>query len=394
MSANHPAPAEKPGTPLVVGFDGSSTLAPRTGVGRAALGLARALAAIEDSGAQLRVLLNSLMRRTGPEHDALRQAAGVHLVRKRRPGGWMVRAWARGAGPTVEDLLGSDVRVHHGPAMYMPPARRARRIVSVYDLAFLEDPPEQREPLGGALFAEWFPRLLPACDMVVTASEFVRHRVIETYQLDGDRVAVVPLGVDPEMFRVEGARFVEMARHELGLADESYLLGVGAHAPRKRSGLLLDLYERLLEREPATPPLAVLGWQGRPPEELRRRPQLHRHVQVLGHVPDRLLAGLYTGAVATVITSHHEGFGFPVLEAQACGSPVVCGRNTSLPEVAGDAAMMVESDDAEAWADAVAQVAFDQSKRDARRDCGLANVRRFSWETAARRILELYRSLA
>lgn len=375
---------------LTIGFDASSTLAPRTGVGRAALGLIRALAALEDNNAEFRVLLNSLTRRAGPEHEPLAEAPNVKLVRARRPGGMTVRAWARGKGPAADALLGPGLDLYHAASSYMPPVLAAKRVISVYDLAFLEDAPAEREPLGGGMFAATFPKLLPACDLVVTSSEFSRARIIETYRLPVDRVAVIPLSIDPEVFRIESERFVEIARHDLGIPSQDYLLGVSDHHPRKRPSLLLDIYEQLREREPATPPLVVLGWAGRPHEALRSRPHLYRHVHVLGRVHDRLLAGLYTGAVATIVASRHEGFGFPILEAQACGSPVVCGRNSSLPEVGGNGAVYVETDLLDDWIETVRSVAYHQDARDLWRERGLANINRFSWEKTARAMIEHY----
>ncbi len=373
----------------VLGFDASSTLAPRTGVGRAALGLLRGIVALDDPGIELRVLMNSLTRRRGAEHAFL-DAPNTRVVRRFSSGARMVRSWARGSRPTVEQLLGDGVDIFHGPASYMPPAEHARRIVSVYDLAFLDDPPEQRDALGGAYFAATFPKLLPACDLVVTASEFTRRRVIETYRLKEDRVVSVPLGVDHDVFKLVGERFVEMARQQIGLSSKTYLLALSDHTPRKRAGLLLDLYERLLEVESTTPPLVVLGWRGKPAAELRKRRALHRRVVVLPHLGDHLLPGLYTGAVATILTSQHEGFGLPVLEAQACGSPVVCARVTALPEVAGDGALFVDSNDPDAWVEAIRIVAFHQDARDAWSEKGRSNAARFSWETCARNMLDCY----
>lgn len=378
---------------LTIGFDASSTLAPRTGVGRAALGLLQGLTELEESGLDLRVFMNSLTRRTGAEHAFLGEAS-VPVTRRRKPGAWLVKGWAAGKGPTAEELLGPGIDLFHAPAGYVPPASKAKRIASVYDVAFLDDPPAQREALGGALFAEWFPRLLPEVDLVHTASEWSRARLMETYGLAEDRVAVVPLGIDPKRFRVENVRLVEVLHHDLGIPAQTYLLGIGGPEPRKRAELLLDVYARLREAEPATPPLAVIGWGGKPHPALKARPALHRHVHVLPWIGDDRLAALYTGAVATIVPSREEGFGFPVLEAMACGSPVVCGRHSSLAEIGGDAALFVEGADPDEWVEALQRVAFDQEEHDRWKERGLQQAARFRWEETARRFQALYWSLS
>ncbi|MBX3728131.1 MAG: glycosyltransferase family 4 protein [Candidatus Sumerlaeia bacterium] len=377
---------------LAIGYDGSSTLAPRTGIGRAALDLLRALAALEASDLDIHVLLNSLTRRLGPEHRLL--ADRVHLVRRRRLGGRLVQAWARGHGPVAEDLLGVRVALWHAVSSCVPPVHAARRVVTVHDLAFLDEAPTARARLGGALFHDSFPRLLPACDAVVTPTQAVRARLIETYGLPEDRVVAIPWGLDAERFHVEPERLVEIACHDFGIPKASYLLAVGDHQPRKRAGLLLDLYARLRAAEPATPPLVLLGWNGHPPAELRARHDLHRHVLVLPRVPDDKLAGLYTGAVATVLTSRDEGFGFPLLEAQACGSPVVASACPAWREIAGSDARLVASNDPDAWIEALRPLVFDQQSHDAAKAAGLANAARFSWEACALAHAGLYRRLA
>ncbi|MCB2155307.1 glycosyltransferase family 4 protein [bacterium] len=373
---------------LTIGYDASSTLAPRSGIGRSALQLLRAMVEADDERFQFRVLLNSLRRSPGPEHDFLKTPR-VKVLRKRRPGGMLVQAWRQGKGPAVEDLLGPNIDLFHAPASYIPPARSARRVITVHDLSFIDEPPEQLEKLGGAYFRETFPKFLPQCDLIATPSAFVREQVIDRYGISADRVEVVPWGIDRELFRPASEPEVERARHA-AITPPDYILAVSDHMPRKRIGLMLDVYARLRELEPGTPKLAVLGWRGRPPQELRERPELHKNVLVLRSVPDEHLAGLYSGAIATFITSGHEGFGFPVLEAQACGSPVVCGRNSALAEIGGDGVAFVEGADVDAWAEALRTLVFDQEAHDAQRAVGLQHAAEFTWAAAGRKMLDLY----
>ena len=160
---------------------------------------------------------------------------------------------------------------------------------------------------------------------------------------------------------------------------------------------MLDVYERLMEVEPATPPLLVLGWAGKPPEELKARPHLYRHVHVLPRVPDRLLSGLYTGAVATILTSRHEGFGFPVVEAMACGTPVVTSRVSSMPEAAGGeelgAALLVDPHDTGALTDALHRALADRALREQMRVLGFQQAADFTWGKTAAATVAAYQQV-
>lgn len=379
---------------FTIGYDASSTLGPRTGVGRAALELLRAMVAVGDPHFRFRVLLNSCRHSTGGEHAFLDGNPRVQAYRSRRIGPWMANAWAKGAGPDAESLVGSGIDAWHGPAAYMPPAREARRIATVHDISFLDDPPELRDRMGGAYFTRTLPQLLPQCVRVVTSSEFSRRRLVDEYKLDPARVAVVPLGLDHDLFKPADERFVEIAAQHAGVPDRPWLLAVTSRAPRKRNRLLLDAYAELRRMDPRTPKLVVVGWDAHPPDELRSRPDLHRDVIVAHRVPDQYLPGLYSGAVATIMASRHEGFGLPILEAMACGSPVVCAPLTAMPEVAGDAASYVESDAPAAWAQAIAGIAFDADRRADLRKRGLERAAPFAWEKSARAMLDLYADAA
>jgi len=377
---------------FTIGYDASTTLSRRTGIGRAVLELFRAMVALEDDRFEFNVLLSSLLKKPSIDHEFLKQSDQVTVYRSRRPGSWMVRKWATGKGPFVEDLVG-DVGLFHAPASYIPPTKKARRIVSVYDIAFLEEPAASREPLGGALFEKSFPKILPKCEAVVTSSDYTRQRLIDKYSLSEDQVFSIPLAVDHDIFHPAPERHVEIAVHSVGLHKGDFLLSVTSHQHRKRNWLLLEIYERLLEMHPETPPLVVIGWDGKPPKELKAKPHLHRHIFVLERVPEETLPGLYTTALATILTSSHEGFGFPVLEANACGSPVVCANSSSLPEVGGGAATYMDGEDPQAWADEVSKLMFDQEYRNEKSEQSIQNAERFNWKDAAQQMLDLYTKL-
>ena len=245
----------------------------------------------------------------------------------------------------------------------LPLGYRGRSVVTLHDLHFERDP----GVMGLAdrvTFRFFVPRAAKRADHVLSVSERTKHDAVELYGIDPDRVTVTPHGVDPA-FAPGGAR-------------RGFLLFVGAIQARK------DPLAAAAAAAGVGLPLVAVG-----PE---REPQLARElraqgVDVRGWVEQDDLAELYRGAEALILPSRYEGFGVPVLEAMASGTPVVCSRDAALREVAGDAAAYDEDGD---FAGAVRRVLADR-ERYVR--AGLERVKAFSWEETARRTAAVYREV-
>jgi glycosyltransferase involved in cell wall biosynthesis len=245
----------------------------------------------------------------------------------------------------------------------LPLGYRGRSVVTLHDLHFERDP----GVMGLAdrvTFRFFVPRAAKRADHVLSVSERTKHDAVELYGIDPDRVTVTPHGVDPA-FAPGGAR-------------RGFLLFVGAIQARK------DPLAAAAAAAGVGLPLVAVG-----PE---REPQLARElraqgVDVRGWVEQDDLAELYRGAEALILPSRYEGFGVPVLEAMASGTPVVCSRDAALREVAGDAAAYDEDGD---FAGAVRRVLADR-ERYVR--AGLERVKAFSWEETARRTAAVYRGV-
>jgi len=245
----------------------------------------------------------------------------------------------------------------------LPLGYRGRSVVTLHDLHFERDP----GVMGLAdrvTFRFFVPRAAKRADHVLSVSERTKHDAVELYGIDPDRVTVTPHGVDPA-FAPGGAR-------------RGFLLFVGAIQARK------DPLAAAVAAAGVGLPLVAVG-----PE---REPQLARElraqgVDVRGWVEQDDLAELYRGAEALILPSRYEGFGVPVLEAMASGTPVVCSRDAALREVAGDAAAYDEDGD---FAGAVRRVLADR-ERYVR--AGLERVKAFSWEETARRTAAVYREV-
>lgn len=273
------------------------------------------------------------------------------------------------AGHGWEQAVLPAVAARRDAALLFSPANLAplafpRNVVVIHDAAALREP-----GWYSRLYVAWQRAILPALAKralhVVTVSQFSRSELVSLLGVPPDRVTVVPGGVD-ERFRPD----VEPAKRQ-----RPYVLTVASRTARKNLGALDPTAARL-----AAEGLDLLVVGGDRPQ-FRDEPGASR-VRFLGHVNDAELPGLYAGASAFVLPSHYEGFGLTALEAMACGTPVVVSNRTALPEVVGDAGVLVDPDDPPAIADAVMGALGDRELG----AHGAARARRYSWSATASQI--------
>lgn len=233
-------------------------------------------------------------------------------------------------------------------------------------------------------------------DRVIAISRAMVPELVEHYRIAEDRVSVTPLGVDDHWFVREPPERIAALRQRHSLR-ERYLLFVGTLQPRKNVARILAAYQQLPPALRADVQLVVAGRTGWQTTELvaaLRAAGAAGHVRWLDYVPQADLRALYQGASAFVFPSLYEGFGLPVLEAFASGIPVVCSNVTSLPEVAGDAALQVDPTDVDALAAAMQSLVTDTVLAAALCRRGLARAREFTWERCADATFGILRSMA
>jgi glycosyltransferase involved in cell wall biosynthesis len=235
-------------------------------------------------------------------------------------------------------------------------------------------------------------RGLKRARLVLCISESVRASVAEAFRLPEERLAVVYHGVDPRF----GPRPLDLVRRELaqryGL-HEPYTLFVGRLTARKNPVRMLEAFHRFRQEAKCPVKLVLAGnrsWTAEGFDEAMTRLGLQDSVIELGHVPDEDLPWLYCGALMLVFPSLWEGFGLPVIEAMASGTPVITSNVSSLPEVAGDAAVLVDPYSTDAIGDAMTRVFQDPGLRETLRARGLERARRFVWGETARQTLAAY----
>ena len=282
------------------------------------------------------------------------------------------------------------VDLFHAPHYVLPLALPCPAVVTIHDLIHLRFP-ELRSPLERT-YARWMiGRATRRAARVIAVSEATARELADRFGVDPQRVEVIPNGVDERFHREVPAAEVEAMLAALELAP-GYLLFVGNPKPHKNLERLLAAVARLAGR-PGGPPTLVLAGDRDDDSPLPRQiaaAGLGAAVRRLGHLPDADLPALYRGAALLVQPSLWEGFGLPVAEAMALGVPVIAADRGALPEVAGDAALLVDPEDVAAIAAAIASLLDDPAVRADLAQRGRRRAAGLHWEGAARRTLAVY----
>jgi len=355
-------------------IDYRPALSERTGVGEYVHELTLALVASAPSGESLTVFSSSWKDRL-----AAGTMPGAAVVDRRVPVRVLNAAWHRLGWPPVEALARASYDVVQATSPLLVPSSRAARVVTIYDLDFLDHPERTRREIRRD-----YPSLAPAharaADRVIVISEHTAADVERRLGVPRGRITVARPGA-PAWPRRERE------------PDDGVILFLGTLEPRKNLGVLLDAYERLLDREPSAPALVLAGRI--PPEAAPLvarvgRPPLAGRVRLPGYVAADARLDLYRSALVFVLPSHTEGFGMPAVEAMTVGVPVIAADRGALPEAVGAGGVLVNGDDPDALAAALAQVLTDAGRRQRLRDAAWDLVRRFRWSDTAACVREAW----
>jgi glycosyltransferase involved in cell wall biosynthesis len=282
----------------------------------------------------------------------------------------------------------APVDLLHAPSPAVPPTGGLPLVVTVHDAAPLVMP-DAFTKRGVRFHRQGFAAAAKRARLVIAVSEFSADEVATHTPIPRDRIRVVPNGVDRERATEEAVR---KARAVYAIDDLPYVFWAGTFQPRKNVRVLLDAFTRL---DPSFYPhrLVLAGPPGWKPddEDAEVARGLGDRVRLLGPVHRHQLFPLFAGADLFAFPSRHEGFGIPVLEAMAQGTPVVCSDIPALREVAGDAAVYVAPDDVDGWVDALGVTLADPAAREALAEGGAARVANYSWERCARETAAVYR---
>jgi glycosyltransferase involved in cell wall biosynthesis len=353
-----------------IAFDVSPLSHPRTGIGNYLRGSLAGLveAAAADGGHEVVAFAPTSARGLRAIPAAL---AGIPVELRLRPFPWSHRvrmAWSRRGTPPVERFLGPVDVLHFSDWMY-PPQRAGVRATTIHDLVPLRFP-EWTTPRTREMHGEKYANAAATCDVVFANSAYTAADVVERLGIPAERVRVAPPGLG-EGFAPEGEKA------DLG---RPYVLALGTFEPRKNLARLVDAW-RLLDGELG---LALAGGEGWGEGGAPADPGIRR----LGYVPDADVPRYLRGAAAFAYPSLFEGFGMPVVEAMACGTPVVASAHPSLDEACGDAAVRVDPLDPEAIAAGIRE-AVDRREELVPR--GLVHASRFTWRAVGDTFLAGYR---
>jgi len=253
--------------------------------------------------------------------------------------------------------------------------------------------PETMSLKGKLYFGRLGPWTARISRTIITVSNESKRNIVQSLHISEQKVRVIYEGISKGFKRVEDASTLHSIRQKYSLPAR-FLLTVGTLEPRKNLPFLIEVFGRLRETSPGLG-LVVVGRKGWKTEGIDRLlAEAGNGVVVTGFVPRSDLVGLYSLASAFVLASIYEGFGFPPLEAMACGCPVVVSNRGSLPEVVGGAGLLLELDNIDLWVESLRSLLSAPSMARALVGRGLSHVKKFSWESAASETLDLYGRVA
>jgi glycosyltransferase involved in cell wall biosynthesis len=279
----------------------------------------------------------------------------------------------------------------HSPHFMLPLVRPCPSVVTIHDVIGLAWKQDLRSSIGRAYYRWMISAAVRLANKIITVSKFSRDAIVQYLGVDPDKVEVVYPGISPGFQQVQDKVRLENVRNKYRIEND-YIVYAGIYKPRKNHAALLRAFQRFLSNErPAE--LVLVGPLGEGEQELRLLALelgIQEKVIFTGLISDFELRALYSAAKVYACPSLYEGFGFTVLESMACGTPVVCSRETSLPEVAGDAALYADPRNPDEFAHALYRVFSDATLQKALIEKGRKNLLRFNWTNTAKQTLEVY----
>lgn len=371
---------------MTVYYDISAAVHAAPGLGRYAESLAQAL--LVDHGDEMAFFYN---------HDpTVHMPAGLESVPRRTVEGgykrWRMQVWLGQLARRRFDHLLPGASLYHATEHLLMPLGQIPTVLTVHDLIFWLFP-RYHKPLNWAFLNLTVPLFCRRAHALIAVSECTKQDLVRHYRLNPNKITVIYEAASPH-FRPPSAQAVAAARTRYHLPDH-YVLTTCVIEPKKNHLGFLRAFEQLTDRYPDLYWVVVgrRGWLYEGFFAALEKSPARQRVVLPGHIADEDLAAVYGGALAFVFPSLYEGFGLPPLEAMACGTPVMCSRASSLPEVCGEAARYFNPRSVDEMIEVAAQVLGDESLRGEMSQCGLARAARFSWPRAAEETWLLYQSL-
>ena len=385
MSAPEAA-SRRPDDAPAVDLDVFASLIPGGGIGRFVRLLVRALLERPDAPRHRFVITRNLRARARSLHPRTERVE-LPLTWRELAAVMMAGTWL---GWRFDALYGRPAVVH-SPAGYGPRFRRARLVNQVHDITYWTNP-EWHTRKTSALQSVTAPAACRAAARVLTDSEFVRRQVIEQFGVAPERVQAVALPLDPDFRPLPAGEARAHVQRRFGL-EGPFVLHVSTIEPRKNQARLVEAWESL-RRAGFPGPLLLVGadgWRQAPILARIEASPFSRDVRRVRDADDRDLVALYGAATMTAFPSLSEGFGYPLLESMACGTPCVASDHPALVELAAGAAPLVPATSTEALAEAMVALWRDEAERARWGAAGLGRAAGFGFEPWAERMFAIYR---
>ncbi len=293
----------------------------------------------------------------------------------------------------VRGLKKSVFDVFHSPGYTIPLWLPRPSVVTIHDISYAAHP-EWYPYRSGTLRKAWYRLSARSADCILTVSEFSRREIMRVYGIPQEKISVIPLGVDRRKYRmVSQPQPLENLKRKYGLGG-NFLLFVGDIHRRRNIERIVEAFHVVRKRKPDGLELVLIGRTLEPVASSQTDSPQNQYVRILGYVPEEDLALFYSLARGFVFPSFYEGFGLGVLEAMACGCPVIVGRGTACEEVAGEAAVLVDPADVQSIADAMAGILENHDMASRHSEAGVQRAEQFPWRRTAEQTLFIYQRLA
>ncbi len=374
--------------PYSVGIDYTAALKQGGGIGRYVRSLIGALATADQRN-------DYRLFAAGSTPTSLPRAIGSNFTwcPTRIDDQWLVRLWYRLHAPLqIERWLG-PIDLLHAPDFLLPPVkRRTRTILTVHDLSFIRSPETTTDGLRRFLNKE-VPRSVRRAEHILADSAATKDDLIELYGTPEEKITVLYSGVDSRFEPIIDQAVLQSVRQKYGIGEADFIMTLGTVQPRKNYVRLVEAFEMLGRHDLKLVIVGGKGWLAEPLFERIEALQLQERVILPGFADDVDLPALYNAAAAFAFPSLYEGFGLPVLEAMACGTPTLASNVSSVPEVTGNAAVLIDPLDVDAMRDGLSRLLVDVDLRRRLIADGLERAKTFTWGKAAHQLLAVYAAL-